>query len=58
MKAYSDKCHHLLSTDISISIAIKYFNIKNGWKQKLFGIKLDNKLALEHHGGPPCKTAS
>ena len=58
MKTDSGKCHLLMSTYICISIVIQYFDIKNGSEQKVFGIKLDNKLALENHVGPPCKTAN
>ena len=58
MKSDSGKCHFLMSIYICISIVIQYLDIKNGSEQKVFGIKLDNNLALENHVGPPCKTAN
>ena len=46
---YLDKCHLLMATNALTSVNINGFQTRNRTKEKLLGIKLDNKLSFESH---------
>ena len=49
LKATSDKCHLILSTDEPFSINIGNEVIKNSCNKKLLGINLNNRLGFDTH---------
>ena len=61
MKANANKCHLLMTTNAVTSININGFQITNGTKKKLLGIKFDSKLSFKNHVSTMshvCKKAS
>ena len=55
MKANTDKCHLLVSSDES---KIEDCSIKNSIEEKLLGLKFDSSLSFESHITSLCKKAS
>ena len=49
MKANPDKCHLLISSSDKVSICVDNYNIKSSKCEKLFDIKIDNKLNFNTH---------
>ena len=58
MKANSNKCHLLVSSNESCTAKIEDFNIKNSTEQKLLGLKFDSNLSFENHVTSLYKKAS
>ena len=58
MKANTDKCHLLVSSDESCTDNIEDFSIKNCTEVKLLGIKLNSNLSFQIHVTSLCKKAS
>ena len=58
MKANSDKCHLLVSSNESCTTKIEDFSIKNSTEEKLLGVKFDANLSIENHVTSLCKKAS
>ena len=58
MKANTDKCHLLVSSDESCAAKIEDFSIKNSIEEKLLGLKFDSNLSFESHITSLCKKAS
>ena len=58
MKANTDNCRLLVSTDESCTAKIKDLNIKNSTEEKLLGVKFDSKLSSENHFTSLCKNVS
>ena len=58
MKANTDKCHLLVSSDESCTDKIEDFSIKNCTEIKLLGIKLNSNLSFQNHVTSLCKKAS
>ena len=58
MKANSDKCHLLVSSDERCTAKIEDFSIKNSTEEKLLGVKFDSDLSFETHITSLCKKAS
>ena len=46
MKANTDKCHLLVSSNKSFIAKIEDFSIENSTEEKLFGVKCDSNLSL------------
>ena len=49
MKANPDKCHLLISSSDKVSICVDNYNIKSSKCEKLFDIRIDNKLNFNTH---------
>ena len=49
MKANTNKCHLLVSSDESCTVKIEDFSIKNSTEEKLLGVTFDSKLSFENH---------
>ena len=58
MKANTDKCNLLVSSDESCTAKIEDFSIKNSTEEKMLGVKLDSNLSFENHFTSLCKKAS
>ena len=52
MKANADKCHLLVTRDTDVTTKIGKFDVENSRKEKLLGVKIDNKLSFENHVSP------
>ena len=46
MKAITDKCHLLVSSNESCTDKIEDFSIKNSTEEKLLGVKFDSNLSI------------
>ena len=57
MKANSDKCHFLCSSNREVSLTIENQIIKNSEFEKLLGIKLDSKMNFNSHVHDICQKA-
>ena len=49
MKANSDKCHLLMSTETPIAIEVGKDSLTNVDCEKLCGVKIDSKLSFSSH---------
>ena len=49
MKANTDKCHILITTNEERNISIGGQKIQNGKSEKLLGVTIDNKLSFTEH---------
>ena len=58
MKANPGKCHLLTSSSDKGSICVDNYNIKSSKREKLLGIKIDNKLNFKTHVDEICKKAA
>ena len=58
MKPNGDKCHHLVTTEKSVSINIDENNVENKKEQKLLGIKFDSSISSKGHITSLSKKAS
>ena len=58
MKANTDKCHLLVSSDESCTAKIEDFSIKSSTEEKLLAVKFDSNLSFESHVTSLCKKAS
>ena len=58
MKANTNKCHLLVSSDESCTVKTEDFSIKNSTEEKLSGIKIDSNLSFENHVTHLCKKTS
>ena len=58
VKANTNKCHLLVSSDESCTAKTEDFCIKNSTKEKLFGVKFDSNLSFENHFTSLCKTTN
>ena len=54
LKAYTDKCHLLLSTTETKQMHINDTNIDSCKVEKLLGILVDNKLSFDQHVSSLC----
>ena len=57
MKASADKCHLLVTRDTDVTVKTGEFDIKNSAEEKLFGVKIDNKLSFKNHAFFLCEKA-
>ena len=53
-----DKCHLLVSTNEKTKMNIGEFSIENSDRDKLLGVKIDNKLTFDCHVSDMCKKAN
>ena len=58
MRINADKCHLLVSTNITVKIKIGNFDINNSKSEKLLGVTFDHKLSFDDHIFELCKKAS
>ena len=49
MKINADKCHLLVSTNSTVKIKIRNFDITNGKNEKLTRVTFDHKLSFDYH---------
>ena len=55
MKSNPDKCHLIISSTSQSELKIGSVTIKSSTCEKLFGIKIENKLSLNAHVEDLCK---
>ena len=58
MKANSDKCQLLVTTNTAVSANIEEIFINNSIEKKLLGIKIDTKVSFENRVSSLCKKGS
>ena len=58
MRINADKCHLLVSTNNTVKIKIRNFDITNSKSEKVLGVKFDHKLSSDYHISELCKKAS
>ena len=58
MKGNTDKCHLIVSTDEPIEIRVGESLIKRSTREKLLGLKIDDKLSFDTHIKGLCKKAN
>ena len=58
MRINASKCHLLVSTNNTVKIKIRNFDITNSKSEKLLGIKFDHKLSFDDHIFELCKISS
>ena len=58
MRINASKCHLLVSTNNTVKIKIRNFDITNSKSEKLLGIKFDHKLSFDDHIVELCKISS
>ena len=58
MNRNEDKCHVVLSTHEDMRVKIGIAHIKNGYLEKVLGVKIDSDLNFEEHISSICKRAS
>ena len=49
MKINADKCHWLVSTNSTVKIKIRNFDITNGKNEKIIRVKFVHKLSFDDH---------
>ena len=58
LKSNTDKCHLLLvSSSDAVNLRVSEYDIKNSEREKLLGVKFDNKLTFEKHIINICRKA-
>ena len=55
MKSNADKCHLLGSTNNTVKMKIRHFDIANSRNEKLLGVKFNSKLTFDDHISELCK---
>ena len=58
MKSNVDKCHLLVRTYNTVNIKIGNIDLTNSTREKLLGVKFDDKLTFDDHISELCEKAS